>query len=98
MPSPSKLITKLQQLLRSDANVIPKRLRGESLENLPAEVVVDGRREVYGGFRPAQEAAARYMADQGMVYAPPLIPASKKPTSSWPKKRKPNMRPCAARA
>lgn len=79
MPSPSKLITKLQQLLRSDANVIPKRLRGESLENLPAEVVVDGRREVYGGFRPAQEAAARYMADQGMVYAPPKVYANVDP-------------------
>lgn len=71
MPASTKILKRIADLLASDANVIPKKMRGTTLENLPAEVVVDGRKEVYGGYRPAQEAAAKYMADQGMVYAPP---------------------------
>lgn len=71
MAASTKILKRIADMLKSDANVIPKKMRGTSLENMPAEVVVDGRKEVYGGYRPAQEAAAKYMADQGMVYAPP---------------------------
>lgn len=56
---------------RGAINVIPEGKRGRTLEGLPAKVVVDGREEVYGGYRPAQEAAERYMRDAGLSYDPP---------------------------
>lgn len=51
--------------------VIPKKLQGRKLAGLPDKVVVDGTEEIYTGFKPAQEAAERYMRDVGMNYNPP---------------------------
>lgn len=51
--------------------VVPKKLQGKTLKGLPDKVVVDGTEEIYTGFRPAQEAAERYMRDAGLSYNPP---------------------------
>lgn len=51
--------------------VVPKPLQGKTLKGLPDKVVVDGTEEIYTGFRPAQEAAERYMRDAGLSYNPP---------------------------
>lgn len=55
----------------SVVEVVPRHLQGRKLDGLPDKVVVDGTEEIYTGFRPAQEAAERYMRDAGMNYNPP---------------------------
>lgn len=57
--------------------VVPKHLRGRTLQGLPDKVKVDGEETIYHGFKPAQSAAERYAAQIGLmdysrpeVYAP----------------------------
>lgn len=69
---PAQLLQDLAQGGQANVvEVVPKKLQGRKLAGLPDKVVVDGTEEIYTGFRPAQEAAERYMRDAGMNYNPP---------------------------
>jgi len=60
-----------QGLIPHVVDAVPKGRQGRTLQGLPDKVMVDGTETIYTGFRPAQEAAERYMRDAGMSYAPP---------------------------
>ncbi len=69
---PAQLLQDLTQGAQANVvEVIPKKLQGRKLAGLPDKVVVDGTEEIYTGFKPAQQAAERYMRDVGMNYNPP---------------------------
>jgi hypothetical protein len=52
---------------------------GRTLEGLPARVTVDDQPVVFAGFKPAQDAAAAYMAEAGLAYTPPATYAKVDP-------------------